>query len=72
MSTTQTFAITGMHCASCSMLIDEVLEDLEGVTRSDTSLRKGQSRVQFDPVACSPSMIVDAIAEAGYAAVAVG
>ncbi len=54
-----------MHCASCTLLIDEVLEDLDGVHRSTTQLRKRRV-VDFDPAACSPDVIVAAIAEAGY------
>lgn len=68
MSHTQTFSVGGMHCASCSMLIDEVLEDLDGVRRAETSLRKRTTRVEFDPATCTPQVIVEAISEAGYAA----
>ena len=57
-----------MHCASCTLLIDEVLEDLDGVHRSTTKLRKRRTVVDLDPSACSPDAIVAAIAEAGYRA----
>ncbi|HXH78746.1 heavy metal-associated domain-containing protein [Nocardioides sp.] len=67
-TTRLTFAIEGMHCASCTLLIDEVLEDLEGVHRSTTKLRKRQTVVDVDPTACTPEGIVLAIAEAGYTA----
>ncbi|WP_020525280.1 heavy-metal-associated domain-containing protein [Catelliglobosispora koreensis] len=66
--TTYLFTVTGMHCASCGMLIDETLEDdIDGVTRSETSVRKGQTtvtaaeHVQVDT-------IVAAIAQVGYQA----
>lgn len=67
-TTRLTFAVEGMHCASCTLLIDEVLEDLEGVHRSTTKLRKRQTIVEVDLTACTPEGIVLAIAEAGYAA----
>ena len=62
------FTVDGMHCSSCVMLIDEVVEELPGVRRSHTSLRKRRTVVEFDPAACSPDLVIDAIAEAGYAA----
>ena len=67
-----TFAVEGMHCASCSLLIDEVLDDLGGVQRSTTSLRKRRTVVDYDPQACSPDAVVAAIAEVGYQAVLTG
>ena len=46
---TVTFKITGMHCTSCSMNIDDALEDTEGVIKSETSYAKSQSVVTYDP-----------------------
>lgn len=65
---TYTFIVEGMHCASCGMLIDETLEDLDGVTSSTTSLRTSLARVDLDPARCSPADVVAAIGEAGYTA----
>jgi copper chaperone len=64
-STTYTFAIDGMHCASCGMLIDDAVEDLPGVTTSTTNLRKQRSVVTVDPTVCSPEQVIAAIAGAG-------
>ena len=69
MATTRlTFSIEGMHCASCTMLIDEALEDLDGVRRSTTKLRQRRTTVDFDADTCGPDTIVAAIADAGYSA----
>ncbi|MEV4203111.1 heavy-metal-associated domain-containing protein [Micromonospora globbae] len=65
---TRTFTVEGMHCASCGMLIDDALEDLEGVTSSTTSLRTGQAKVDLDPTRCTPDDVIAAIVEAGYTA----
>ncbi|MBQ0897030.1 heavy-metal-associated domain-containing protein [Micromonospora sp. U56] len=65
---TRTFTVEGMHCASCGMLIDDALEDLDGVTSSATSLRAGQAKVDLDPERCTPDDVIAAIAEAGYTA----
>ena len=41
--------IDGMHCTSCSMSIDMDLEDLEGVSKAQTSYAKQETEVEFDP-----------------------
>jgi copper chaperone CopZ len=50
------------------MLVDEILEDLDGVRSSTTSLRTGLAKVTLDPARCDAAHVVAAIAEAGYAA----
>ena len=70
-TTTLTFSVTGMHCASCGLLIDDVVEDLEGVQRSQTDNRAGRAVVVLDPTVVSVEDVVAAIAEAGYEAEAV-
>ena len=67
-TTTYQFAVTGMHCASCGMLIDDTLEDLDGVTRAQTSVKTGRTSVQADPDRCQPADVIAAIAQAGYTA----
>lgn len=66
---TLTWQISGMHCSSCSILIDEAVEELDGVTSSSTSLRKRRTKVAFDPSMCDADQIAAAIAAAGYQAV---
>jgi len=62
------FTIAGMHCANCGLLIDDVVEDLEGVTSSSTDVRRETTTVVFDPELVAPEMIVAAVADAGYRA----
>ena len=64
--------ISGMHCASCGLLIDEALEDLPGVERSATKVRKGRTVVRFNDEAGSVDAMLAAIAALGYTAVEVG
>ncbi|MGE7385156.1 cation transporter [Streptomyces sp. NPDC004126] len=61
------FAVTGMHCNSCGLLIDDEVEELPGVTASTTSLRTGRTVVETDGHV-TPADVVAAIATAGYAA----
>lgn len=64
-TTTVTFAVKGMHCASCGILIDEVVEDLDGVSTSATSVRRNRTVVTYDPARASAADIGAAIASAG-------
>lgn len=63
--------ITGMHCASCGLLIDEALEDLPGVERSATKVRKGRTVVRFDDQTGSVDSMLATLVELGYTAVEV-
>ena len=63
-----TLAVTGMHCASCSILIDETLEELPGVVSSSTDLRRETTTVEYDPTTTNVSAIADEIVNLGYTA----
>ncbi|WP_144128074.1 cation transporter [Catellatospora sichuanensis] len=66
--TTFTFTVTGMHCASCGLLIDETLEEeVPGVRRAETSVRKHRTVVTADDD-LDPAVIAAAITAAGYPA----
>jgi copper chaperone CopZ len=62
----QRLAVDGMHCSSCSMLIDEALEDLPGVVSSSTSVRKARTEVAYDPDVTSLEVMATTLAELGY------
>ena len=66
---TQTLSVTGMHCNSCGMLIDETLEELPGVRSSRTNVRRGITVVELDERKAAPlNKLVKAVAELGYGA----
>ena len=65
---TYTFVVSGMHCASCGLLIDETLEELSGVHRAQTSVRAGRTMVDADPAVADPDTLAAAITAAGYPA----
>lgn len=69
---TQTLDIKGMHCHSCSALINETVEELAGVAKVATSRADNNSVVTFDPDVVSIDDIVAAILELGYQATPVG
>ncbi|MGH3677666.1 MAG: heavy-metal-associated domain-containing protein [Mycobacterium sp.] len=65
-TSTQVFRVEGMHCGSCSMLIDDALEDLPGVSRSLTEVKAEQSTVWLDTTRTNTQQVIDAITGLGY------
>lgn len=57
---------SGMHCASCSMLVDLTLSDLPGVASSKTDHASGDTVVSYDPDVVSVEALIEAIRGAGY------
>lgn len=67
-TTTHVFSVSGMHCGSCSLLIDDTLEDLPGVQSTQTAMKSGQATVELDLTQSTPEDVVAAISELGYQA----
>ena len=65
---TRTYVVEGMHCASCGMLIDDALADLDGVLTSTTSFRTGTAVVEVQPGRVETAAVIAAVGEAGYTA----
>jgi copper chaperone CopZ len=59
---------TGMHCPSCSMLVEMTVGELAGVASVSSDHRTGDTQVTYDPAVVSPEEIVGAIRQAGYGA----
>ncbi len=59
--------VDGMHCASCALLIEEELEELDGVAEARASFRKQRARVVLDDAPVVPA-ILEKIGELGYRA----
>jgi len=59
---------SGMHCSSCSMLVDMTLGDLDGVISSKTDHATGKTVVTYDDDAVSLEDILVAIRSVGYEA----
>ena len=69
---TAELAVTGMHCGSCSALIEESLSETTGVIRAEVDLDSGRAVVAFDPSQVDPDRLLAVVAEAGYRATPVG
>ena len=61
----KTYKVTGMHCASCEMLIKESLEDA-GVKVLDISAKKNMVKVDFDDKKINEIKIKTIIEGEGY------
>jgi copper chaperone CopZ len=58
----------GMHCSSCSMLIEMEVGDLDGVSSVKADYGTGTTHVEFDPIKVTEDQIIIAIQGAGYEA----
>lgn len=62
---TITIAVSGMHCASCGLLIDDTLLDMVGVVSAVTDTRTGLCQVAAED-SVSDLEILNTITEVGY------
>lgn len=65
-TTTARLSTTGMHCRSCSMLVDMTVGELDGVSEVTTDHASGETVVTFDPESVTVETIVGAIRSVGY------
>lgn len=65
---TKNLNTAGMHCGSCSMLIDMTLSELNGVESSKSDAATGSTVVTFDSETVDLPTLIGAIQAAGYEA----
>jgi len=70
--TTVELSVTGMHCASCASLIEEVLAEQPGLLEARVDLGSERAAVTFDDHVTSLGTLQAVIAELGYGASPVG
>jgi len=63
-----TLNLTGMHCASCSALIEKALNKLPGVNKAAVNLAMETGVVEFDPTVVGIDEIIGAVKSVGYGA----
>ena len=68
MTTTKTFEIKGMHCASCVRILERSLGKIAGVSRANVNLATGNATVDCDPKIVSNEKLKTAMANVGYQA----
>ena len=63
---TEKISVKGMHCASCEILVNEALQELDGVKKSSSSWKKGIVEVSYDDKKTTLGKIKDTIKKEGY------
>lgn len=64
--TTTRLKTTGMHCRSCSMMVDMTVGEIEGVADVSTDHASGDTVVTYDDAQTNLDAIIKAIRGAGY------
>lgn len=67
MSTTQTYAVTGMTCGHCESAVREEISQIPGVEQIDVSASSGTLAITAD-VPVDDAAVIAAVDEAGYQA----
>ena len=62
------FSIGGMHCASCSTVIERALKKVEGVESASVNLATEKASVLFDPNLTNEQHLIKAVERKGYTA----
>ena len=63
---TQTYKVKGMHCASCSSVIEKTFKKVEGVHSAEVKKKKKKAKVSFDPSKTNPHDLSKHIESLGY------
>lgn len=64
--TEKTFRVEGMSCGHCKAAVEEGLNDLSGVERSNVDFVRGTVEVAYDEERVTTEDIRGAVEEAGY------
>jgi copper chaperone CopZ len=62
------FEVEGMHCSSCTALVEEALGERAGVVSVSVDLDAAEAVVSFDPAEVGVAEPASIIAETGYPA----
>jgi P-type Cu+ transporter len=65
---TCTLSLRGMHCSSCSQLIERTLRETPGVQSATVNIATEKAQVQYDPSAVEVSALEAAVRKIGYGA----
>ena len=61
----KTFNVVGMHCASCEVLLKDILTE-EGAKKVDVSWKKGKVEIDYDESKLADAKIKQLIENEGY------
>lgn len=63
---TQTYQVKGMHCASCSSVIEKTFKKIDGVRSAEVNYGTEKAKVSFDPLKTNPQELSKHIEPLGY------
>lgn len=63
---TQTYRVKGMHCASCSSVIEKTFKKIPGVQSAEVNYGTEKAKVSFDPTQMNPLKLSEHIEPLGY------
>lgn len=63
---TQTYKVKGMHCASCSSVIEKTFKKVEGVHFAEVNYGTEKAKISFDPSKTNPHDLSKHIEPLGY------
>lgn len=66
---TITLKLSGLHCAACSLNIDDALEETPGVISSSTNYARQESVINFDPAKVNVDKLKQVIESLDYSVV---
>ncbi|MDO8585174.1 MAG: heavy metal translocating P-type ATPase [bacterium] len=66
--TKKTFSIKGMHCASCVLVLERSLKQVEGVMQATVNLATEKATVTYDPEKVTDKKLSSAVSNVGYQA----
>ena len=69
MNEPQIFEVRGMHCASCSSMIEKTFKKIEGVQSAEVNYGTEKAKVSFDPSKTNPQALSKHIEPLGYSLV---
>src|SRR3989338_1733435 len=65
----RSFAIRGMHCASCVRVLERSLGKVDGVSSAVVNLATEKASIEYDPKIVSDDNLSSAVSKVGYEAV---
>ena len=65
----QTFSVPDMHCSNCSMKLESIEDELDGIREINASYHKQQMTVEFDETRVDLEQILAAVRKKGYTAI---
>ena len=63
-----TFKLSGMTCAGCAAAAESAVSRLDGIRRVSVRFEDQSATLEFDASRVSPSQIIQAVADVGFAA----